>query len=462
MIVNQSIHGTTAATEFERNGELVAGQEDFRVGDVVVIEWDSDDDGATREAIRVTYQRELFGEVTANPDEANGTVGVLGQTVRADATTIFDEFDPNFPPLPGEIFPQDLNAGDCVEVTGFRDASGNLFATRIEFKGNTCPVGESVELKGIVTDVSGLPDQIIVSGTPVDISSAIITPSGATPAFEDFVEVEGDFTGGVLEADTVEIRDDDLSGLEDDDADVEGIIAGLSGANPIFSFTVSGIPVSTDSGTVYEGGDVTNLANDVRVEAEGSFSGGVLRAEKIEFKLDGSIRMETVVLDANGTTGEVTLRYGNNDTLLVLTDPLVTQLRDKTDTFVPFGVGDLRPGDYVEIAAFIDGTDIVASKLELEDLATNADTDRVLQGPITEITGSPPTSIEILNLAGIIGAGVTIPTEDLTDCEDAAGDPVVPCEDLLVTLQLGDIVKAQGDENVTTGFITWDELELEN
>jgi hypothetical protein len=452
VIVNQSIHGTTAATEFERNG-VPSSQAEFRVGDVVVIEWDSDDGGLTREATRVSYQRELFGEVTGDPDEVAQTVEVLGQTVRADATTIFEDFDP----VPaGAIFPPNLVQGACVEVTGFRDASGSLFATRIELE-DSCP--STVEIQGSITSVST--NTIVVSGTTVDTTTATVTPVGTSLQTGQFVKVEGSFAASVLNADEIEILDADLSALEDDDVDLEGLISDFSGSEPVASFEVSGIPVVTDALTQYENGNFASLANNVRIEVEGTFSSGVLIAEEIEFKLDGSVKMETVVLDANGTTGEVTLRYGN-ETLLVLTDPLITQLRDETGNYDPFGIGDLNSGDYVKIAAFVDGTDIVASKLELEELAgPTVDEERVLQGPITDLIGSPiPSSIEILDLEGT-GAGVTVPTVDLTECEDAAGNAVL-CSDLLITLQIGDIVQAQGGEDVGLVDITWDELELED
>jgi hypothetical protein len=441
VIVNQSIHGTTAATEFERNG-LPSTQGDFRVGDVVVIEWDSDDDGVTREAIRVTYQRELFGEVTANPDEANGTVGVLGQTVRADATTIFDEFAPA---PPGAIFPPDLVQGACVEVTGFRDASGNLFATRIELE----PSCSTVEIQGVVSSVVG--NIIQVSGTTVDISGV-----ATTPVVNDVVDVEGTFNNisGVLTATALVVLDDDLSRFEDDDIDVEGIIDNCSigcGADSDVTFSVSGIPVSTNSQTTYENGDFTQLRDDIRVEVEGTFSSGELVADKVEFKLDGSIRLETIVFLADPATGDVTVDYGA-ETLLVLTDPLITQFRDKTDTIVPpFGVDDLDSGDYVKIAAFLDGTDIVASKLELEELAgPTVDEDRVLEGPITDLSGRP-SSIEIL--------GVTISTASLSTCEDETGGSI-DCGLLVSGLTPNDIVQAQGED--VGGVIIWDELELEN
>jgi hypothetical protein len=50
------------------------------------------------------------------------------------------------------------------------------------------------------------------------------------------------------------------------------------------NFSVGTTPVTTTSSTRFEGGIATDLANNVRVEAEGSWDGTRLVASKIEFK----------------------------------------------------------------------------------------------------------------------------------------------------------------------------------
>jgi hypothetical protein len=359
--------------------------------------------------------------------------------VRADANTIFDGFA-SVPP--GEVLPSDLDQGSCIEVSGFRESTlstSDILATRVQLESSGCP---GVQLTGTVNDVSGLPNTIEVSGTVVDISALAITPAQG-----DLVVVDGSFDAlsGVLTATQLIIVDRNLSEFEDDDVDVEGIIDDCStgcGSDPNVTFSVSGIPVSTNSGTTYENGNFTNLRNDIRVEVEGTFSSGVLVADEVEFKLGGDVELEAIVAGPPAA-GVVTVGFGA-DTLTVLTDPLITQFKDETGS-VP-SVDDLEFGDYVKITGYVDSTvstDAVATKLELEE-RTSSDANRVLQGPVDSI--SDPN---------IVILGIEVNTSSLVDAD------FEPFGRTNFFSQVGpdDIVKAQGTD--LGGAMFWEEVELE-
>lgn len=447
VIVNGRIHQTDNSTEFLRNGNP-STQEAFRVGDVVLIDWESSD-GLTRKARRVEYQRALYGEVTQAPDPATGTVGVVGQTVTADANTLFDDFPS--PAAAGEIFPPDLVAGVCVEVSGLRDAAGNLLATRIERV--TSPCAAQTQIQGVVTSLVGTPlTQITVSGTTVNVP-ADITPVELTTGA--FVTVKGTYGSGVLAATAIQVHSNDFTGLDGEEADLEGLISDLSISGSTAEFRVSGIPVSASASIEYEYGSFADLANDVRVEVEGRFVGGVLVAEEIEFKLDGQVQMKSILLSADAANGRLTVSFGP-DTVVVTTDPLITQFRNDTDT-PGLTLADLRPGDYVKIAGFVADplTDRqpVATLVELKHIAgpSNGDTeDRVLKGPVTDVSGAPESFSAL---------GVRIITSDLEECEDAREVPI-DCGILVNSLEPGDIVEVEGT-STSGGSVVWDELELE-
>jgi|GEM_PF-636333 len=451
VIVNARIHETDNSTQFLRNGNA-STQDAFRVGDVVLIEWESTD--LARKAMRVVYQRALYGEVTQAPNPATGTVVVIGQTVTANATTVFDNF--SSPAAAGDIFPQDLAVGACVEISGLRDAAGNLLATRIERVDTACAA--QTEIQGVVTSPDGddLPTRINVSGTTVDVPDGVtITPLPDALTTGAFVTIQGSYEEGVLTASGIQVRMEDFNDLDGEEADIEGLISDLSVNGSTALFNVSGIPVSVTDTIEFENGSFADLANDVRIEVEGVFVGGVLVAEEIEFKLDDQVELESILQSVG--VDSLTLDF-SPDVVVVTTDPLITRFDNDTDTS-GLTLADLHPGDYVKIVGYLDDpltdTAPVATLVKLKRIAGSDDEDsedRVLQGPVTDVS-TRPESFSVL--------GVRIRISDLTDCEDA-NDETVDCNILVDSLSPGDIVEVEGTRPDSGGEIEWDELELEN
>lgn len=450
VIVNARIHETDNSTEFLRNGNA-SMQEELRVGDVVLIEWETTD--LTRKARRVVYQRALYGEVTQAPNPVTGTVEVVGQTVTVNGATLFDNFASSA--AAGAIFPPDLDVGTCVEISGLRDAAGNLLVTRIERVAPPCST--QTEIQGVVT-VGGLPTQITVSGTTVDVPAEVeIVPAPVALTNGAFVTIQGSYGNGVLTARVIHVRMDAFTERDGDEADIEGLISGLSVNGSTAVFTVSGVPVSATDAIEYENGSFAVLADNVRIEVEGVFANGVLVAEEIELKLDDQIEMESILLSADADNGRLTLDFGP-DVVVVATDPSITRFRNDTDT-PGLALADLHQGDYVKIVGFVasptSSTEPVANLVELDRVAGSSDDDiddRVLQGPVTDVSDRPD-SFSVL--------GVRISTSSLTECEDAF-DETIDCSVLVDRLSPGDIVEVQGSSRSAGGWVDWDELELDD
>jgi hypothetical protein len=78
-------------------------------------------------------------------------------------------------------------------------------------------------------------------------------------------------------------RDDENDDDDDEDEDeVEGRISSLSESCPNRTFNVGNTAVRTSSSTKYEHVTCNTLANNMKIEAEGTFANGVLNATKIE------------------------------------------------------------------------------------------------------------------------------------------------------------------------------------
>jgi hypothetical protein len=124
------------------------------------------------------------------------------------------------------------------------------------------------------------------------------------------------------------------------------------------TFQVNGRTVQTTASTRFVGGTAADLANNVKVEAEGTSSSGTLVASKIEFK------QSRVLLHGPATAVDATAR-----TVVVLGQTVRATTQTRIDTRSASGnstsLGDLvPPNECVEVRAYLDGSTIVAEELK--------------------------------------------------------------------------------------------------
>jgi len=405
-------------------------QLDLAVGDVVVIEGTVNEDGTSPTANSVTFDDAVEGPISAI-DLAAQTLTSLGQLVRVDADTSFDD----------SISPASLdglNVDDVVEVSGFFLADGSIGATRIELK----PAGGELEITGIVNDVAGT--TLEINGFVVDFTNAMVENfPGGSPEIGQRVEAKGDALGGMgqLLATRVEFKGNDF-GEDGDRAEIEGFITRFDVATPT-DFDVEGVPVMTTALTVFENGTSVDLALNRKVEVEGDIdAAGVLIATKVEIKASGFIRIESLVEDVQA----------NQLTVLgiVISVNEATRFEDKSAASVElFSLADLGAGDYVEIRGFEDASGVVATRLEREDF----DGEVALRGFVDSVNDPDFT---------ILGATVTTrrspPDPVATTFTDLDGSPLTPAEFFLQAN--GRLVEASG--TLDGAMIDADEVEFEN
>jgi hypothetical protein len=134
---------------------------------------------------------------------------------------------------------------------------------------------------------------------------------------------------------------------------------------------------------VYEGGAASNIALDVNLEVEGSFDAtGSVVARKVQFRQQSDVELVGRVDAVNASAG----------TLVVLGATVrttsVTRFEDHSAADLErFSLADLRVGDYVEVRAYRDGSGLVATLLERDDLESGVE----LKGPATSV--APPNFV---------------------------------------------------------------------
>lgn len=405
-----------------------SNDDNLRLGMVVTVNGSVNADGVTGTASRVTFDDEVQGPITSLLSGQDGEtllLNVLGVEIIVERTsTVFE--DVSF---------ETLAINDLVEVSGFADDGGRLRATFIERKSGFSAGVSEVELKGVVSALTGT--RFTVGQYQVDFSGADLSgvPGGVILNGMG-VEVHGTLADNTIVANRIEQEDDVSLGFSDrDEVRVQGAITGFAG--PDVPFTVNGIQVDASGAILWPANLV--LANGLVVQAEGQWSGNTLVARKLESRR-GRVKIEAQVASVDNAGGRITLGLFSGS-LTVAVDNR-TLLEDDTDQASPLTLADLSPGDFLEVEAQQVGNQLVASRIDRDELD-----DDVLQAPVSAFT----SGVDI-TLLGITYSTAGASFEGVDDLEISSAT-------FFSQLKVGDLVKIK-DELVTDGIA--DEVEFEH
>lgn len=336
------------STQIDTTG--TAGGTVLREGMVVTVS--GAHNGTTGQADSVSYSRTLVGPITALTTQTGTlsvvtSITVLGQTVVIDAISDFTRLDP-----------VDAMAGwtpavnDWVEVSGFGLVSGQLHASYVK---QLLSHGE-LEMEGVVTAVD-------VGNFTINGATVVQPPPdySLSPALiGSYVAVKG--IAGTAPVHIVasawpEIKNPELGGDTDEEAEVEGVV----GAAPVAGeFVLAGQRVVVDANTQYNGGVAADVVSGVTVEAEGTLGvDGRLYAGEITFK--DAVEIEAVIGTYDG--GAQTFTLLGLGGLVVSVDDALTTI-----------AAQLVPADGVPVKVrgrMITGAtaDVLATKIEAGDAA---------------------------------------------------------------------------------------------
>jgi len=404
-----------AAISADDTAKLPAFLED---GMTVKVKGTINGDGLTGTAEKIEVENEVRGPISSKGADS---LIVLGQTVVVDGATVFDNVA-NFAAL---------NAGAEVEVHGQRDANNVIRATRVELLG----AGAEDELKGVVSEKDVVPSTFKIGGLLISYDAATaILPAGATFGNGDIIEVH--LSGALATRIEVEdVEDADFDPAEGLEFEVEGFVSGFSGHPG--SFLVNNQQVRTLSGTRFEGGIPADLANNMKVEAEGHMTGGILAAEKITFK--DTVRMETNAETASGAAKPTSLAALGKTVVIATTTEL-------NNISLP-----IAAGAGVKVRGFLnDDGSITATRIDSTN-AVNPDR-HILQGPVSSFDNGARTMI-------ILGITINAATVEADEIEDA-NDNLISLGQFFASLTVDrTIVKTRGA--FAGGAISANKIEIE-
>jgi len=362
-------------------------QIDTRDGMVVKVRGMINADGITGTAQQVRALVEVRGTPTSVAPSANPpSLMVLNQTVFVNDQTVLSN-------LPGGF--GDITTSTLIEVHGLPDSTGRIWATRIE--ANQAQMADNTvdEIRGVVSNASAGPQPTtfnLGSQAINVVNGAAILPTGATFTNGSIVEVHCSarpscVSMGAFQATVVEVENAGDAAFQPSSGEryeVEGLVSGF--ATNATTFFVAGISVTISINTTFEGGLATDLANDVDVEAEGTFNGTTLVATKIEFKRS-VIRLQGATANRNTTTNTFDLQIANN------TYTITIQLDAQTIGVLPVdGLACVQVRGQRKVPA----SPVVVTAGEIDMSCSNGNS-HLIQVPVE--AKAPPTTITLFGFA---------------------------------------------------------------
>ncbi len=425
-VVLNDVTVNTDSADFVVEGAS-GSQSDLRQGQQVLVL--SDSSGTT--ATSVHYRSNVKGPVTSvsviDAEQSAAQFVVLGQRVLSDATTTLSN-----------VNLVDIAVSDLLEVSGTLTSNGDIQASYIELKASLA----EYKVTGRASNTTAT--NFAINGLTVDYSSATLDDFNGPIADNDVVEVKGapgSFTApDQLSASKVELLPV-LTVGDNVPARIEGFINRFGSAT---DFEVQTAPVGTTASTTFVNGSASSLALNVKVQVEGSFdANGTLQAAKITIQPTNAIRAEGNVESIDLGAERVAL-LGVEFQVRAL-----TRFEDNSSANVdPFTLADIGIGDELEVRGYLDGAQVVATRVEREDPEDRAR----LRGPVTAEDAANGT-VDILSVRITGASGITV-YEDINDA-------VISQSEFHDAVELGTFVKADWDTFSDTNQ-TVDELSIED
>lgn len=384
VFVNGVKYDTTGAAV--RLDDQPGVESDLRVGMVVKLKGTVNDDKLTGAATEIEYHNVLEGTVDTPPDATARTVVVMGQTVRFDNLTVYED---KVSGAAGTMvdFSGNVAAGNVIEVSGWIDGNGVIRASRIERKASAF-TGAELELKGAVANLDEAAKAFALGGLTIDYGTATSVPAVLTNGM--LVEVKGAQppSNGTLVASQVKIEDSPFTGTTSGRLEIEGYVTAVTAGE----FVVLGQRVKLVGATVYENGTAADIVAGKKVEVKGTVGAdGVLTAVEISFRLSSNVEIEGTVEAVNGSANTVTVMG-----ITARIEP-TTQMEDDSDAKRrPFALAHVNSGDFVEIRGYVKDGQVIATRLERDDPKSEV----LLRGAVT-------TKASDLSTLTVLGATVS-------------------------------------------------------
>lgn len=341
--------------EFDTNQAAVSidgvpsSESSLSVGMVVTVNGSVNSDGVTGTAISVATRTEVKGMVLAtNITGGTGTISVMGQTVKISNDTKFKS------EVTGILTIDQLVAdSSIVEVSGFTDGQGNIYATYVKELAS----GGEVKLHGYIQDLTGNGDNSTFSiGTvtftfnSVDTQFSDVSQAQLSNGMYVYVE-SASYSGGSNPLLASKISREYYDDSEGSEYELEGVVTDISNLGSGEFKMNNGISIRFDAGTSFEHGIQGDIQLETKLEVGGKVQAdGSILADKISFRVESNMEIEGTVT----SVGDNMLTIGTT----VITVNEFTSYEDETvEHNRTFNFSNIMPGMTIEAKYYVDAVD---------------------------------------------------------------------------------------------------------
>lgn len=393
---------------FIRGGQSVGGQEEFSIGEYVTVTGDVNADGVSGTASKVTFENSVEGPVTAVSTDGV-SCEILGQKVRTDRLTVLIGFQSLTA----------LAAGNVVEVSGSRNAAGEITATSVKFKQAAfVPGAGELEVKGPITSVDATGRSFTLNGLLVDYGGAILRGFPASGlAAGQFVVAKSrqSLAGNVMRAESVELKSALPAFTANTKVEFEGVITRFASSA---DFDADGLRVLASAQTEFKDGTHAALAPNVRVKVEGVIdASGILAAREVEVRESrASIELKARIEAINAGANELTL-LGKT----VVIDSSTILLDDSAARISPLTLARFAVGDLIEVKGnLLSNGKVLATRIDREAISgsssSTSDDDAGTEAELEGIVSAVDTANFTFTLLGV--TVTTSPTSSLLGADE--------------------------------------------
>ncbi|MDX1813027.1 MAG: DUF5666 domain-containing protein, partial [Gammaproteobacteria bacterium] len=257
-----------------------------------------------------------------------------------------------------------IDVGNIVEVSGFSDSTGNIYATRIEVKADVRSDTTEIELKGIVTNYNSTTGIFTLGTLQVNAQNATFKNMQASDLADGIlvkVKSASPLANGILLADEIKLKEKFSNSRNSEEIEIEGVVTDVVSSTEIY---VNGRHVLIDNNTEVSNLNVNNLNQGMRIKVHGMLDeNSRLLAQEIEGQNTSKTSLEGAITAVNVTNRSFTL---NGMEFFVSAS---TRYNDdsESDDYEQryFNFANLNIGDQLELSFYVDsnGKNII-TKLE--------------------------------------------------------------------------------------------------
>ncbi len=339
VIVNGE-HYETDDAEVEVDGEA-GTEDDLEVGMIVEVEGEEGSDGK-KKARKIHFRSRAAGTIKSIDVEARSFV-IYKKSILIDDDTKLDE-------AIDEVTLAPLAEGVKVRVSGYRNADGDIVATRIDLRDGEKPA----RMHGEISSVDPVAKTFVIGEQTVDYSGAEIKGTE-----EDLVDglkvmVYGQVEDEVLVASGVKVLVKKERPVKPKRVALKGQIKIDEEGNVTLNDRVL---VGLDEAEIING-EAHELENDVRVSVKGTLSeNGEIVVKVLKFEMATVFRLMGEVEAVDTEAATITVK----EKVISITDD--TDFVDRGHGKVRrFSIDDLAIGDKVSVGGYVDKNETAVAK----------------------------------------------------------------------------------------------------